>query len=270
LVEGGADGGTISGGGKTNFGRNQVVQNFGTIGGGYGNQALGMNATVAGGRRNTAGGDSSTIAGGEFNFAGDTSSTVGGGEDNRAEGRQSTVPGGYFNVARGRYSFAAGKYAWADDDGSFVWADGSTNGNFNSRVENEFVIKAANGLRLSEDAPPDKEVGFGEYYRDNGILAWAKVSANGIVSASHGVVSVSHVADSGIYTLTVTDAAEDDTALIPIANAEIDTAPEAAADLRIVSINQRNGAPYNRFDVYINRGTGPLVDNDFVFMLTGR
>jgi hypothetical protein len=78
------------------------------------------------------------------------------------------------------------------------------------------------------------------------------------------------VGNSGIYSLTVTDAAQSASALIPTANAEIDAAPAAVADLRIVSINQRTSFPYKNFDVYINRGTGALVDNVFVFMLTGR
>ena len=52
-----------------------------------------------------------------------------------------------------------------------------------------------------------------------------------------------------------------------MAMAEIDTAPVNAATVRIVSINQMSA---NSFNVYINDGSGSLVDNDFVFMVTAR
>jgi len=237
----GVIGATIGGGGPYSFyTANRVEESYGTVGGGVENSADGFGATVGGGVSNHAGSD------------------------------YATVPGGYDSSAYGDHSFAAGYRAVANDTGSFVWSDRSSNSNFFSNEENEFAVRAENGLRLSEDAPPNKEVEFGQYYRDNSILAWAKVSSSGIANASHGLESVTHVPGSGVYTLTVTDNAEDANALIPIANAEIDTAPEAAADLRIVSINQRGSFPYKSFDVYINRGTGALVDNDFVFMLTGR
>jgi hypothetical protein len=45
------------------------------------------------------------------------------------------------------YSFAAGNRAQANHDGSFVWAD-SQNADFASVIENEFAIRAQNGLRV--------------------------------------------------------------------------------------------------------------------------
>jgi hypothetical protein len=249
---------------------NQATATLTFIGGGFSNLATGSYAVAAGGFDNEASGTSSAVAGGSNNQATATQAFVGGGYSNTASGLASTVPGGFQNRAAGTSSFAAGSVAEARHDGSFVWSDQSTFNPFQSTQENQFAVQAENGMWLSKNAPPDKEVEFGEYYRDNSILAWAKVSASGIVNASHGLESVAHVPASGIYTLTVTDAAQYANALIPTANAEIDTAPAAAADLRIVSINQKNSAPYKSFDVFINRGTGALVDNDFVFMLTGR
>jgi hypothetical protein len=46
------------------------------------------------------------------------------------------------------YSFAAGYTAQANHDGSFVWAD-STEEYFESTIENEFAIRASNGVRIS-------------------------------------------------------------------------------------------------------------------------
>jgi hypothetical protein len=47
-------------------------------------------------------------------------------------------------VANGDYSLAAGSFAHADHQGSFVWADTSTAGTFASTANNQFLIRAAN------------------------------------------------------------------------------------------------------------------------------
>src|SRR5207302_9114764 len=77
-------------------------------------------------------------------------STVAGGTINFAIGAYSAVPGGYENIASGAYSFAAGRYANATNDGAFVWAD-SQNADFYSTTNNQFSIRAQNGVRLSSD-----------------------------------------------------------------------------------------------------------------------
>jgi hypothetical protein len=90
---------TISGGGTSDK-PNRVTDNFGTVGGGSGNQA-GDDApsvftgwsTVAGGMENTASGYVSTVGGGFGNQASGGYSTVGGGSGNQASGSRSTVPG---------------------------------------------------------------------------------------------------------------------------------------------------------------------------------
>jgi hypothetical protein len=61
------------------------------------------------------------------------------------------VPGGDQNVA-GTYSFAAGQRAKANHTGAFVWAD-STFGDFASTADNQFSIRAAGGVRLSDTTP---------------------------------------------------------------------------------------------------------------------
>ncbi|MHC4590125.1 MAG: hypothetical protein ACYTAQ_12550 [Planctomycetota bacterium] len=56
-------GATISGGGRVNN-PHSVMDNFGTVGGGVGNSAVGLQTTVGGGANNSVDGTSSTIGGG--------------------------------------------------------------------------------------------------------------------------------------------------------------------------------------------------------------
>ena len=135
-VPDGVIGGTVSGGGNVGF-PNQVMGDFGTIGGGLGNEgtgqsvvaggynntttayytaigggsdnlATGGSSTIAGGKRNTTHFAFSTIGGGSFNTANGLSTTVGGGTANTAHGERSTVGGGTQNVADGLESTVAG------------------------------------------------------------------------------------------------------------------------------------------------------------------
>lgn len=128
-------GATIAGGGSPDIlagypGLNQVLANFGTVGGGFGN---------------TAGGNWSTIGGGLGNRTGTHYSTVGGGSQNVASGHRSTVPGGDRNTASGEYSFAAGHRANATHEGAFVWADHQEQ-DFSSFDPNTFNVRASGGF----------------------------------------------------------------------------------------------------------------------------
>jgi hypothetical protein len=137
-VASGAAGATIAGGGENLLNgalclpgvncqaNNRVTQSFGTVAGGENNQA-----------GDTAG------ASGVRSFA-----SVGGGLSNSASGQYSTVPGGLQNAATGSFSFAAGRSAKANHDGSFVWADNSSTGATTSTGPNQFLIRAAGGVRV--------------------------------------------------------------------------------------------------------------------------
>jgi len=120
-VTAGVIGATIGGGGRIDDrvgdpDNNRVTDDFGTVGGGRGNQAgdaAGMTddqfyATVAGGQFNTAGGDSSAVGGGGFNICNGRLATVAGGRENVASGVGSTVGGGFFNTASGGASTIGG------------------------------------------------------------------------------------------------------------------------------------------------------------------
>ena len=179
----GVRGATISGGGAPAESRdlvgwaapNRVTDHYGTVGGGFNNQAgdgAGSTsdsafATVSGGIRNTASqyystigggvyntasGGQSTVGGGYQNIASGNASTVGGGQDNRATGLWSTVPGGSGNRAAGVNSFAAGSSARADHDGTFVW-NSDAQRQFVSTAENQFLINAIGGVGIGLTDP---------------------------------------------------------------------------------------------------------------------
>jgi hypothetical protein len=158
-------GATIGGGGtQTFFGDplpkpNQVLANWGTVGGGVDNQAgnpfltpaQSMFATVSGGINNHALGESSTVGGGVFNRALGPQSTIAGGARNSAVGAFATVPGGRDNTAGNDFSFAAGRRAQANHRGAFVWGD-STDADFASTTSNQFTVRATGGTRIVKGA----------------------------------------------------------------------------------------------------------------------
>ncbi len=125
------------------------------IGGGTNNfiDTYANNSVIAGGGGNIiySGVDHATIGGGQNNYCQRLGSTGGGGQHNTSAGLFATVPGGFYNTASGTYSFAAGQQAQAIHQGAFVWAD-SQNFNFNSTTNDEFSIRAQNGVRIQTDA----------------------------------------------------------------------------------------------------------------------
>jgi len=145
----GVAGGTVAGGGASNyFGAqttNRVTADFGTVGGGLNNISSGLAATIAGGRnnicssnyttvsgglQNTSSGDLATVGGGILNTSSDFAATVGGGSDNASSADYATVSGGSLNassgagatVGGGRLNVSNGDYATVS--GGF----GNTNG----------------------------------------------------------------------------------------------------------------------------------------------
>ena len=150
-------------------------------------------------------------------------------------------------------------------------SDDDEDGDLEVRNSNSTTILKAseNGnVHMGINAGEAMTITVGDRYRDNGIVAWAKIAGGdpGSIQAEFGISSVDHYM-TGAYKIYLDVSAEDAAALIAIAIAEIDTAPTGAGDLRIVSINQLEP---NIFTVYINDGNGNLVNNDFVFMVTAR
>ncbi len=159
-------GATIAGGGQRRgpgleFLRNQVDADFGTVGGGKGNDA---------------GAQGSTVAGGVSNAAGATHATVGGGNLNIAGGMAATVPGGRSNLANGAFSFAAGRQAVASADGSFVWAD-SQPFPFSTNTQNLFRVRATGGIGLVTAVD-----GSGNVTKNCFISTSAGINCDGMIS----------------------------------------------------------------------------------------
>jgi hypothetical protein len=157
---------------------------FATVGGGWGNVASGSWGTVGGGSRNIASGGMSTVDGGDLNTASGLWSAVGGGQTNTASGawgtvaggelntassNNSTVGGGFVNTASGRYSTVGGG---ADNcaGGSRSWAGGSS-----AKVRPGSNAGApgsgCNGIPLSGNANGD-----------SGTFVWADDSDTSFVS----------------------------------------------------------------------------------------
>jgi len=126
------------------------------IGGGYDNIANNNEATVGGGDFNTASGAEATVGGGGNNSATGDDSVVGGGGGNNASGEAASVPGGTGNIAGGEDSFAAGSFAQATNNGSFVWSDDTGSGinTFGSIVNNQFLIRATGGVGIGTAQTP--------------------------------------------------------------------------------------------------------------------
>jgi trimeric autotransporter adhesin len=138
------------GGGADNSIQQFVPYSF--LGGGADNSVKAESSFLGGGQINSI----QTIAyfsflgGGEKNTNAGAFSVIGGGTNNLVSGNAATVPGGSLNVAGGNYSFAAGQQAQALHQGSFVWAD-SQGGTFSSTTNDEFNIRANNGVRIQAD-----------------------------------------------------------------------------------------------------------------------
>lgn len=246
-VTSGVVGASLNGGGASSFFQS-VTDDYGTVGGGRGNIAGNSNITTT-----------DAVA-----------ATVGGGEGNSATGSYATIPGGLNNSA-GAFSLAAGRRAKAVNTGAFVWAD-STNADFSSTADNQFSIRAANGMFIANDAGGAKVVPVGTRYRDNSIVAWARVTAAGGLDTNFNVASVTRVA-TGRYNITLNSSLSSGFSLVPIVTVETDpdglgVPPTGAANVRLVATNQV--AAGNTFDVYIYNGSFALVDNDFQVIVTGR
>jgi hypothetical protein len=127
-------GATISGGGAADY-LNRVTDDYGTIGGGGGNQAGNADtnltnavyATVAGGYNNTASGIYSAIGGGNYNTASGGYSTIAGGYINSASGVHSAVGGGYENTASQSFTVIGGGYTNVASGYTSAIAGGSSN-----------------------------------------------------------------------------------------------------------------------------------------------
>lgn len=126
---------------------------------GYANAASGARSMVGAGTSNVASGDNAVVSGGSDNTAQGSRSAVGGGGGNLASGDGSAIPGGSDNIAGCLNCFAAGSYAHAIHQGSFVWAEHTSTAHVPSPAEYTFSVQASGGVWLGTDRSPSIPVG---------------------------------------------------------------------------------------------------------------
>jgi hypothetical protein len=107
VISGGAEGATISGGGR-DLGINQVSGAYASISGGADNTASGYAATIGGGESHNASSSYATISGGSGNTASGDRAVISGGQTNQALGLYASVGGGQTNIASSSYTTISG------------------------------------------------------------------------------------------------------------------------------------------------------------------
>ncbi|MFM8886533.1 MAG: hypothetical protein ACKOKC_08985, partial [Chthoniobacterales bacterium] len=155
-----------------------------TIGGGAQNTNSGDFTTIGGGQQNTAAGYWATIGGGNQNSNSGYYATIAGGHNNAASGEWSTIPGGRDNAA-GKYAFAAGRRAKSTNDGAFVWAD-STDADFGSTANNQFLIRAQNGVGINTNNPGPNALSVNGTVQ---IMTVQILTGSGDPNASPGIIA---------------------------------------------------------------------------------
>jgi hypothetical protein len=247
------------------------------IGEGSANLNSGTFSFIGGGSSNTIAGDVSfaAIVGGDGNANAGAASVIGGGSGNLINpgASFSTIPGGDRNRIGADVlgGFAAGRRAQANHNGSFVFSD-STDATFASTVDNQISMRFVNGLFFANDAGNTKIVPVGTRYRDNAIVAWARVTSAGVFDGGFNIESVTRVS-TGRYSIVLRSGALSGFTFVPVVTPEVDelpgdVPPVGAANVRFAVVNLF--AAGNRLEVYMYNGSFALVDNDFHFLATGR
>ena len=146
-----------------------------------------------------------------------------------------------------------------------VWAD-SQNADFSSITNDEFAIRATNGVRIVRNAGEDRAVPFGLRFGDNAVVAWAKIFDDGSIQNSFNVAFSTNRA-MGSYEIHLSSAAASSTELEPFACVELDSQPTNAATVRFISTDQRGTT---NFFVYINSGYFTPTNDEFMVVVFGR
>ncbi len=192
--------GAAIGGGGTSDKLNRVTDNYGTVGGGVGNQA-GDNAgtttdkiyaTVGGGQGNTASGTLATVGGGDHNTASGSNATVGGGYYSDASGFRATVGGGDGNDAS--------NYAATVGGGEGNTASGERATVAGGRENTASAVYATVGGGMSNDASLYYATVAGG---DNNTASGSRATAGGgqanVASGDYSTVPGGAGASAGLY-----------------------------------------------------------------------
>jgi hypothetical protein len=183
-------GAAIGGGGRL-FEANQVLGDYGSIGGGVGNGSAAF-ARVGGGAFNTASGFGSVVGGGAMlsgggrltglNEASAQASTIGGGVSNRAGGQFSSILGGRQNGASGFASAIGGGENNAVTSSYSTVAGGAENRVFESHA-------TVGGGSINEVRGRGATVSGGVFNRATGLFEFIGGGTNNLASGTNTVVS---------------------------------------------------------------------------------
>ncbi|UCE59626.1 MAG: hypothetical protein JSU63_19555 [Phycisphaerales bacterium] len=180
-------GGATIGGGGYEGGHNMVSDSYGTVAGGWYNQAgddLGSAvdsryATVGGGWENVAGGESSTVSGGHHNIAAARHSTIGGGSSNKAlptdtsTSHHSTIAGGWMNEAYGESATVGG------GSSNKAIVAGATVGGGYSNTASGARATVPGGQHNTAAGPLSFAAGYWAKANGRGTFVWADGEADG-------------------------------------------------------------------------------------------
>jgi hypothetical protein len=146
---------TVSGTGRSVVGgtSNSATAANSVAVGGSNNNPNGAQSVILGGSDGGTSGVNSAILGGNGNLAAQLNSVVLGGASNIADGSNSATLAGSGNSVSGDYSVAAGRRASVDGSGTFAWSDNSVAVDFDSTLDNAFLIRAANGVGINTADP---------------------------------------------------------------------------------------------------------------------
>jgi hypothetical protein len=108
---------------------------------------------------------------------------------------------------------------------------------------------------------------MGDRYRDNGIVAWAKINADGTIASEFGIASAEHPF-AGQYQIFVDITAASMATLVPVATIELDgLSPVSATNARLIYVEQ---LATGNFVVSVTNGDFFPVDNGFTVIVTAR
>ncbi len=180
------------------------------------------------------------------------------------------------------YSDTAGKVDWSGiQNVPASLADGDqdttyTAGNGLNLTDTQFSL--ASHLNVTGMAAPSDTVQLGDVYKNNQIIAWAKVQANGSLASdgfNFGIQSVTHQG-TGDYLIKLDVSVPDGGFIAPVVSPEVDYADltqptPALTDIPIAVVDQLGDihVTSNQFGVYMFDATGEFVDNDFIVIVTG-
>lgn len=121
-------------------------------------------------------------------------------------------------------------------------------------------------VQITSFSDPNTPVSIGQHYKDNGIVAWAKVAPNGTLLAEYGISSITHEAGTGQYAVTLDASAQGAASLVPVVTPVVQ-GPPTGNSMRYASV-QVTGP--NALTIYTTSPTFAPAESAFTLIVTGR